>query len=674
MLARPRAWRATCSLLMLLPASDRKLANRILESIDASVVALRRVGKGSLGWTFATSAGLAATVLLVYGPSGPFPHPLALERRPMLLLLITSLAVGLTLLGIAAARKRRGEQTSMAELYGDGVRRPALLAAFPLVVVLREPLEEAHSGMVLGLSAAVGALAAYTAYHWASDREPSSRRSIRALALAVVLAATLGYVVIVAGLAFANHQSFNTGRSDLGYYLSIFRQSSQGIPLGCSLCGGGSHLTGHFDPILVVLSPLFLLYPFAETLLLLQTVWLASGALPVYLLGHHHLRHRGAAAALALAYLAYPALHGVNLFDFHSVALCIPLFLWLLYCLERDIRWGYYVSLFALLLVREDIPIELTFVGLYAIFSGARERARLGLITVVVSALYFIMAKAFLMGRVDPLNTATGAAGGYAYYYEAMIPPGHSTGGLIATLVSNPMFVLAQVFTEEKVDYMLKLLVPLLLLPLAARGRVMLAYGSALTLLATRPYLFSIHFQYSSLLIPFLFALCAASLGRIRSGEPAVFGLSGPRLSRALSFGILASTLLCSWKFGGLVANGSFEGGFRPLVREATPEHRATAAWLKQIARSLPRGAKVAANSRIVTHLGAVTHLGLFDSRWTSDYVVASITSRPFGPRILAEEARGELALIASHDNVRVYRTRYTDRTKAKAASEPPEP
>src|SRR5260221_1634180 len=321
MLARPRAWRATCSLLMLLPASDRKLANRILESIDASVVALRRVGKGSLGWTFATSAGLAATVLLVYGPSGPFPHPLALERRPMLLLLITSLAVGLTLLGIAAARKRRGEQTSMAELYGDGVRRPALLAAFPLVVVLREPLEEAHAGMVLGLSAAVGALAAYTAYQWVSDREPSSRRSVRALALAVVLAATLGYVIIVAGLAFANHQSFNTGRSDLGYYLSIFRQSSQGIPLGCSLCGGGSHLTGHFDPILVVLSPLFLLYPFAETLLLLQTLWLCSGAVPVYRLARHHVEHRGAAVALAVAYLAYPALHGVNFFDFHSIGL-----------------------------------------------------------------------------------------------------------------------------------------------------------------------------------------------------------------------------------------------------------------------------------------------------------------------------------------------------------------
>ena len=39
-------------------------------------------------------------------------------------------------------------------------------------------------------------------------------------------------------------------------------------------------------------------------------------------------------------------------------------------------------------------------------------------------------------------------------------------------------------------------------------------------------------------------------------------------LSRALAFGILTATAVCSFKFGGLIDNSSFQGGFRPLVRE----------------------------------------------------------------------------------------------------------
>jgi hypothetical protein len=251
-----------------------------------------------------------------------------------------------------------------------------------------------------------------------------------------------------------------------------------------------------------------------------------------------------------------------------------------------------------------------------------------------------------------------------------MIPAGRSTAALVGTLLTNPGFVLAQVLTDDKVDFILKLLVPLFGLPLLARGRLLLAYGSALTLLASRPYLFSIHFQYASLLVPFLFALAIGAMGRLYTREIPSFAPSGPRFARALAFGMLVTTLLCSWKFGALVENTSFQGGFRPLYREDMPDRRELAAWLKGIARTFPRGARVAGNSRIITHLGPVTSLDLLEHRTKADYVVINIDTRPFGPRILKEAAEGNLTLVASHGSVNVYKAHYKTRVAPEGAGE----
>jgi hypothetical protein len=126
---------------------------------------------------------------------------------------------------------------------------------------------------------------------------------------------------------------------------------------------------------------------------------------------------------------------------------------------------------------------------------------------------------------------------------------------------------------------------------------------------------------------------------------------------------MLVTTLLCSWKFGAFIENASFTGGFRPLNRDEGKDHRELATWLKGIARTFPRGARVAGNSRIITHLGPVTSLDLLENRTKADYVVVNVESRPFGPRILKEAAEGNLTLLASHGPVNVYKAHYKNKT-----------
>jgi uncharacterized membrane protein len=648
--------------LLMLVSRLKALLAVVLRTGDRAFLALSALGVGAFAWPAVIGAGLGVGALGITNVE--FAHGV-MRRRATLQWLhagLTNVALGILIvvlvtLGLAVIRARGDRERGVGALYQSHLRRFAFLAGLPLVVALSAGIESSHSTLALTFVAIVALLATYSAYHWASDDDTVVRPSRVPWALAFVGAAALGYAIAVSFIAIRNHLSFNTGRSDLGYYMSVFRQSSQGHLLGCSLCGSGTHLTGHFDPILVLLSPLYLLYPFADTMLVLQAVWLASGAIPVFLYTARQTKHRGAAVALALAYLLYPALHGVNFFDFHSVALCIPLFVWLIYFLEGGRTLGYFITLVLLLLVREDMPLALVGVSLYAIFRG-KETVRLGWLTLAISAAYFIVAKAFLMGRIDPLNSGTGK-GGYAYFYEDLIPAGSATKALLGILVTDPAMVLAKVLTEDKVDYVAKLLVPLLGLPLLARGRILLAYGAALTLLASRPFLYSIHFQYSSPLIPFLFTLTASTLGRIREGELCPRSWSGRRAALALSFGVLVATTITSVKFGGFFQNRTFQGGFRPLVREPSESQLEMDAWLRKTSRSLPRGAKVAASSRVLTHLGSVTSVYLLEDRREAEYVIAGPGQKVGNTTIAQEVARGYLERLTGLRHMSLYRAHW---------------
>ena len=65
-------------------------------------------------------------------------------------------------------------------------------------------------------------------------------------------------------------------------------------------------LGGHVDPLLVLLAPLWMLWPSPLALAFAQIAVVALGALPVFWLARRHLGAERLAAVLAIAYLAYP--------------------------------------------------------------------------------------------------------------------------------------------------------------------------------------------------------------------------------------------------------------------------------------------------------------------------------------------------------------------------------
>ncbi len=506
-------------------------------------------------------------------------------------------------------RGRRSEPgLGLAESFKRTNHFGFVLLALPMLTALLVPKIESKQPVFTSfLSAMITGLVMVFLYRvfkrkLSPGHEPFQPGRYPRLALATFVAAMIGYCVVISAYAVIDHHNFGTAVYDLGIYDNLMWQTAHGYFLDCSLIKGGNHVSAHFDPIIALISVFYRLYMHAETLLVLQTLWLASGAIPLYLLAKRRLGNEWFAAVLGLIYLVYPALHGVNMFDFHSLAFVIPSGMWAVYLLDIGAFKRYWLILGLLLITREDISLLNCFIGAYAILIG---RTRTGLVTIVVSLVYLVLVKMFAMPDSSLLMSADKAYS-YVYYYDEMIPhKNEGSRGLAISALTNPLFALQVAFKEEKLLFFFHLLAPLLALPFAAGRKLILSvYGLLFIGLASRNHVFSLYFQYSSLLFPMLFVAVPDGLRRVTDGPRVkALGIERAPLAWTLLFGMLTSSLILSAKFGALVPNHAFMAGWNRLVRVPTAQMREKYEWMKEIAAGIPPDASVSMSHWVGPHL-----------------------------------------------------------------------
>lgn len=516
---------------------------------------------------------------------------------------------------VATGRWRVWERArSFNRLFAFSLSVPFLAGLTTPSIELREPLVT-----ILFVVAATVCLLPTAALAWEAVPRgwlAALRRRAPRLGALVPIAAVLGlfasYAAWFSQLAINNHHALQTRIFDLAIYDNIFFHSSHGNPLGCSLSSTNTHINAHFDPILVLLSPLYLIDPRAETILILQAVWCAAGVVPAYLLGKDHVGSVGAGLALAVAWAVYPALHGANLYEFHSLTLLAMPMLWVMYFLTTG-RVGWFLALLpVVLLIREDASLLICSVAFTALLTRDPSLTRVGWFTFIVAGAYFIVTKTVIMAsvgvdptvameQIDPL----GGKHGFAWYYTDLIPKGGGFHDLVRTLFTNPLFVLDVVIREKKLIFLLQLLVPLAFLPLFGRPwRFATAFGLFYLLLASKGAVFSAHFQYSVVLFPVLFALSALGLRNLRNGPlPGWLGFRRAQLASVLLTALVISSLLMSWKFGGIAPNAAFRGGWQKIPRSLTEKQKDRYAELRDFLEQIPEDASVTAIGRMGPHV-----------------------------------------------------------------------
>ena len=186
--------------------------------------------------------------------------------------------------------------------------------------------------------------------------------------------------------------------------------------------GDGFNLLGdHFHPVLVLLGPLYALFPSGLTLLVVQALLVAVSASPLTALAVRRLGPLPGTVLGALYVLSY-GIQGAVRTQFHEVAFALPLLAFGL-CALLDRRWRAAAAWLApLVLVKEDLGLLVTVLGLVMWRRGA-SRAGAGL--AVWGAAWFALATAVILPALNPRGQ---------YDYTDNLSVGDALGDPLGTL------------------------------------------------------------------------------------------------------------------------------------------------------------------------------------------------------------------------------------------------
>ena len=256
------------------------------------------------------------------------------------------------------------------------------------------------------------------------------------LAWGFVLLGIVLLIVFGGQRALVRYQSYQASAFDLGNMDQAVWNTLHGHPFrftnrGLDWNGPPTRLGIHVEPILLLIAPLYLIHQGPETLIALQSVSLALGAIPIFLLGLRRLPdHPLVAAVLAGAYLVTPALLGSFFWDFHPVALAMPLLALAIWALDAR-RYGWFVAAAVLAaMTKEDVALSLVPLGVALILWRGKPRLGAG---VVLASLAWV---GFCFLIVLP-HFSGGAQGGnnYWYRYAAL---GATPGEAIVNVLTHP--------------------------------------------------------------------------------------------------------------------------------------------------------------------------------------------------------------------------------------------
>jgi uncharacterized membrane protein len=547
--------------------SDRRHWRNIL------YVAAGGYGVALAWWSWQHQAELAAFALENQLPASGGPRMVALLGSAAVAVIIWLM---LALLGARLLRMRLAATLGkLSALF----LAATLLAFLPILAV--DGIETDHVWLTYCLVAGmalIGGMAAWEFAAWRPRVQPSSHKNAGLIVTAVLATAYAGFM---AALTLARHASFLTHAYDLGIQDQAFATIlSRGYPL-VTLYGETpvNQFGDHFTPIYYLLAPLYALVGDARALLIIQALVLGLAALPVYLLAQRLLRDPGQAVGVALAasFLLHPALHGVNTFDFHEIALALFLLLWALYFLESS-RYGLMLVFLALaMLTKEEVSLTTAAIGLYLLLF--RGQIRLGLLVSGASLVYFLAVNNVIMPALG---------GGPDLSRFAGLTPSDDSSllALLGGILGNPVHAFSYAFLNPgKLAFLALLFLPVIFSPLWARSRWLTAAPAfAVALFSVVPSQYSIDYHYPAIMLPFVYYLAAAGLAHIRwwRVRPA-----------AVAVAILVASLAMNWQYGWLWGKR-----YQPPPEMAT--HRQA---IVSLLEAIPPQASVSAMSDLAPHL-----------------------------------------------------------------------
>lgn len=460
---------------------------------------------------------------------------------------------------------------------GLGARE--LLAVYGLSFFISPALSSAIA-IITRLAMIIGELFYLTVTYAFKELRPSSKILKVNSYLAIVVITSFLYFVFFSYYSILKHDTFLTGRFDLGnmaqtvwntYHGSFFTLTN---PDGVKTI---SRLGVHSDIFLVFLSPLYLIWESPKMLLIFQSLAIASGGIFVYLIAKKITKKEGLSLVFALSYFSNFWLHEQNLFDFHAVSIATPLLLAAFYVLlkKRAVLFCLFILLAAT--TKENVLLVISVFGLYFFKNKA---VTLGWILTILPLIVFYYLIAFAIPN---------ARGSEHFALETYKYLGSSPLDTARNVFTNPSLIFNQIFNYSTLDYINNHLFP----------TGYLALLSPFYLLFTLPdaaiYLFSSNLEYRSyqyhfgaVIIPFVY------IGAIYSAQKIGTKFKAINASKLLIYYLGFVTIYTLYSYSPIPGLKS---------GDTTPLRVKNAYKIEEYLTIIPPTADVAASNSIGAHL-----------------------------------------------------------------------
>jgi uncharacterized membrane protein len=319
----------------------------------------------------------------------------------------------------------------------------------------------------------------------------------------------------------------------------------------------------HNDVLLAAIAPLYYIHSGPETLLVVQTIVLASGALALFFIVKENTKRWQAdqkqivdwlSISVPLSYLLYYPMERTNLYEFHAVTLSTALILWM-YLAYLKRKWVVFAALFlGVLLSKEHTGFSL---GIFILVEVFWKRARdiwkssqnrmmispylnrpstqiLSLVA-IGSFLYVLVSVFFIM----PAFRMGGDHFALSYYSK-------ETTGSIGFITKH----ILQFVSLGTFAYVTTLTWPLLFLPLFSPLILPAVPDFLINVLSSSPEMKTMSFQYTAIITPWLFIATIDTLTRI---IPGISRTKAKGVFIVLGIGIMTSSVVhsplpFSWK------------------------------------------------------------------------------------------------------------------------------
>lgn len=355
--------------------------------------------------------------------------------------------------------------------------------------------------------------------------------------LRLVSIASIIYTLIFSCLTLIKYFHNGYNALDLAIINQVFFNSSFGQWF-VSTIHPPTYLGDHFSPFIIIMLPFYLLYRGPQTLLILQSLTLATSAIPIYLIARKNIGPIWG-VVFSLIWLANPFVQNINLFEFSLMPFAV-LGLWLMiYFYEVNKFWLFSVALILTLATREDTALVIVMFSAYAWLQ--KKSRRWQLIPLIAGIAYFILA----------IKVSGFFATSHQYKFLIYYP------WLSDKLWQQPWLPLLYLFRINNWIFLLGLLLPIFYLPLFSMQPLVLAlliFGQ-LFLSSSGGGDIVLETHYVSLLLPAIFLAAIYAVKRFRENLKPTTTVALIRKHRPLVLaGLIAAVIYGSISLGPLGA------------------------------------------------------------------------------------------------------------------------